>query len=78
MATLTNKNFTCFIVLIPHSGAYRVDVWDDDDTMYPERFNTKFYGYNLEEVKNFIKAGLIDKYPESLYKIDIEYIVKNN
>lgn len=73
----TTKNFTAYITLILPQGYYRCDVWDDDSTQYPERFNTKFIGYTVTEIKGMITAGLKAKYPPERYSLTIDFIVNN-
>ena len=77
MEKLNKKNFTAYITAIYPQGYYRVDVWDDDFTMYPERFNSKYIGYTVSEIKEMIAATLKTKYSPTRYSLTIDYIIKH-
>lgn len=64
------KTFTAYLRYLYPSGAIRVDVWDEDDTMYPKRWNNKFFGYTEDEVKSYITNALKSEYKDALVHID--------
>lgn len=64
------KTFTAYLRYLYPSGAIRVDVWDEDDSMYPKRWNNKFFGYTEEEVKSYIENALKSEYKGTLVHID--------
>lgn len=70
---LKHKEFTAYIKRIHPYGYLRVDVWDNDFSQYPERWNTKFIGYSISEVKALIEAGLKGKYKPTAYTVSIEF-----
>lgn len=68
------KNFTAYIRHLLPSGAIRVDVWDEDDDMYPKRWNNKFFGYTEDEVKDYISAAIESEYKDRMVSIHIDFL----
>lgn len=77
MEKLVNKSFTVYITYAYAQGYYNVDVWDDAFSIYPERFNSKYIGYSVAEIKEMLTASLKAKYKPTKYNLNIEFIVTN-
>lgn len=50
--------YTGYIRPQTYNGYITVDVWDEQDDMYPVLFHQKFQGYTIPEIKRIIRNKL--------------------
>lgn len=61
---MATKRFVPYIEYVTKNDFY-INLWDDDDTMYPEMWRQHFIWYTVTEARNIIRERLKEKYPNT-------------